>query len=138
MQADTSNEPDQSLQSTTTTSHYAKSRNRAMVIDLTLDDEDDEPTVKTEQGDTLQTNTEISVRSTENHPSQLDPVPQVDLMKEFAGMMAEMVANFGIDALGQPEARRLRLCMGAAAKSGDKALLCQHFGTLHAVLEAGQ
>ncbi|KAG9577538.1 hypothetical protein KCU86_g13949, partial [Aureobasidium melanogenum] len=136
--ADTSNEPERSLQNTTTTSHYAKSRNRAMVIDLTLDDEDDEPTVKTEQGDTLQTNTETSVPSTENHPSQLDPVPQVDLMKEFAGMMAEMVANFGIDALGQPEARRLRLCMGAAAKSGDKALLCQHFGTLHAVLEAGQ
>ncbi|KAG9635847.1 DUF605-domain-containing protein, partial [Aureobasidium melanogenum] len=110
----------------------------SIVIDLTLDDEDDEATVKTEQGNTLQTNTETSVPSTQNHPSQLDPVPQVDLMKEFAGMMAEMVANFGIDALGQPEARRLRLCMGAAAEWGDKALLCQHFGTLHAVLEAGQ
>ncbi|KAG9690683.1 hypothetical protein KCU95_g8667, partial [Aureobasidium melanogenum] len=138
---DTPNEPDHPLQNTTTTSHYAKPRNRAMVIDLTLDDEDDEPVVKTEQDSTLQDDTGTSVPSTqqpENHPPQLNSIPQADLMKEFAGMMAEMVANFGIDALGQPEARRLRLSMGKAAKSGDNVLLCQLFGSLHAVLEAGQ
>ncbi|KEQ67464.1 uncharacterized protein M437DRAFT_80110 [Aureobasidium melanogenum CBS 110374] len=138
---DTPNEPDYPLQNTTTTSHYAKSRSRAMIIDLTLDDEDDEPAIKTEQDSTLQTGTEPSAPSTEqpeNHPPQLDPAPQVDLMKEFGGMMAEMVSNFGIDALGQPEARRLRLCMGEAAKSGNKALLCSYFGALYAVLQASQ
>lgn len=137
MQADSSNEPDHSLQNTAATSHYAKSRNRPMVIDLTLDDEDDGPVRKTEQENTLQKATETTVPSSqqpEKHLLQLDPKPQVDLMKEFGGMMAEMVANFGIDSLGQPEARQLRLCMGEAARSGDKALLCQHFGALHAVL----
>lgn len=141
LQHTTPNQPDRSLKNTTTTSHYAKSRNRAMVIDLTLDDEDDEPTIKTEQGNTLQTDTDTSMPSSqqpENHPPQLDSAPQVDLMKEFAGMMAGMVSNFGIEALGHPEARRLRMGMGQAAKSGDKALLCQLFGALDAVLQASQ
>ncbi|KAK6005425.1 hypothetical protein QM012_007067 [Aureobasidium pullulans] len=139
--ADTPIDPNHSVQNTAATSQYAKSRNLPMVVDLTLDDEDDEPALKSEQADTLQTAIEATVPSDwqpENHPPQLGSVTQVDLVKEFGGMMAEMVANFGIDALGQSEARRLRLCMGQAAKSGDKALLCQHFGALHAALLGGE
>lgn len=131
---------DSFLQNRMTESHSPKSRNRNMVIDLTLDDEADEPAVKTEQRNTLQstaTSTPLT-QQPENHLLQSTSAVPVDLMKEFSGMMANLVADFGIDALGQPEARRLRLSMEQAAKSGDKALLCQLFGALHAVLQAGQ
>lgn len=111
-----------------------------MVIDLTLDDEDDGPAVKTEQRNTLQSTATSTLlpQQPENHLVQSTPAVAIDLMKEFSGMMANIVEDFGIDALGQPEARRLRLSMGQAAKSGNKALLCQLFGALDALLQAGQ
>lgn len=111
-----------------------------MVIDLTSDDEDDDSTIKNERRNTPHDTPSFTpvTQQPESHPPQIDSAPEVDLLKAFGSMMATMVADFGIDALAQPEARRLRLSMGEAAKLGNKDLLCQHFGALCAVLQAEQ
>ncbi|CAD0106595.1 unnamed protein product [Aureobasidium uvarum] len=82
--------------------------------------------------------TSAATLQSEHHPSQLTSNAPTDLMKEIGGMMANIVADFGIDALSQPEARRLKICMGQAAKLGNKTLLCHYFGTLNAVLMVGE
>ncbi|CAD0082244.1 unnamed protein product, partial [Aureobasidium vineae] len=124
---------------TNISNYFAKPLNCTSVIDLTLDEEDEQP-IEPELRNTLQNHEVISAATlqSEHHPSQLASNTPTDLMKQFGGMMASIVAGFGIDALDQPEARRLKVCMGQAAKTGNKTLLCHYFGALNAVLLVGK
>lgn len=117
-----------------TSDYFTKSRERGIVIDLTSDDEEDELPLKKEER--FDSPPELTVEPMENriNSEDADSYMPTAIMKEFGRMMANMARDFGIDALSQPEARRLRSRMGEAAKLGNKEMLYHYFGLLSAAV----
>ncbi|THX79021.1 hypothetical protein D6D05_05114 [Aureobasidium pullulans] len=117
-----------------TSDYFTKSRARGIVIDLTPDDEEDELPLKKEER--FDSPPELTVEPMKNqiNSEDADNYMPTAIMKEFGRMMANMARDFGIDALSQPEARRLRSRMGEAAKLGNKEMLYHYFGLLSAAV----
>lgn len=113
---------------------------RNLVIDLTMDETNDmtlckqEPDVQVKRdGSYVEGDVTQPDEPREKQPGLPNPRPS-NTMNDFGAMLANVVDEFGIEALSLPEVKALRTDMAQAATSGNREMLCQIFGTLNALL----